>query len=292
MQRRTLPKTGWSISELGVGCWPLGGQYGAVEREDALNAVRCALDLGINLFDTADAYGLEPGTSEEIVGEALGPRRDEAYIATKVGNWARRAGHPFSFTHPLHVYACCDASLHRLRTDRIDLYQCHIGSLEDPSVFLEAFENLVERGKILAYGISTNSLEVLQKFNTEGNCTICQLDYSMLNRSSEQALLPYCEQNQIGTLIRGPLAQGLLSGRYDAETTFSDTVRAKWNEGEGRNQYLQKIAEVERIKANDPDKAMLNKALQFVLEHPAVTCVIPGVKSAAQVEEQFMAVGA
>ena len=166
MEYRRLGKTGWQVSTISMGCWGIGGQWGPVEEAEAIRTIHAALDLGVNLFDTADAYG--SGVSEELVGKALRGRRDDVYIATKVGNFGRRQDVPLSYTSPLHIYLCCDASLGRMKLDTIDLYQCHIGDLPDPSIFLEAFERLVEQGKIRAYGISTNSLAVAQAFNRDG----------------------------------------------------------------------------------------------------------------------------
>ncbi|MEZ5275681.1 MAG: aldo/keto reductase [Opitutaceae bacterium] len=291
MKTRAIARTGWKISEIGLGCWGLGGQYGEVDRGTALKTVRTALEQGINFFDTADAYGLEPGTSESIVGEALSSVRDEVVIATKVGNWARRLGHPFGYTHPLHVVACCDASLYRLKTDVIDLYQCHIGDLGEPDVFLEAFERLTRAGKIRAYGISTNRLDVLERFNREGQCTSCQLDYSLLNRSPEKDLLPYCLEHRIATLIRGPLAQGILTGKYDSDSVFTDSVRSGWNEGEGRAGYLRKLEAMKSYAALAENRTWTEAALVGVLHHPAVTSVIPGAKSPEQVLQQVKASG-
>src|SRR5215211_239121 len=174
MQYRRLGKTGWQVSTISMGCWGIGGQWGPVEEAEAIRTIHAALDLGVNLFDTADAYG--SGVSEELVGKALRGRRDGVYIATKVGNFGRRQNVPLSYTSPLHIYLCCDASLGRMKIDTIDLYQCHIGDLADPSIFLEAFERLVEQGKIRAYGISTNSLPVAQAFNHDGNCAAIQLN--------------------------------------------------------------------------------------------------------------------
>lgn len=291
MKTRILPKTDWAISEIGLGCWGLGGQYGKVDQATALDTVRTALDQGINLFDTADTYGMEPGRSESVVGEALQGVRDQVYIASKVGNWGRRQGHPFSYTHPLHVIACCHASLYRLKTDVIDLYQCHIGHLEEPDVFLEAFETLVKDGKIRAYGISANSLEVLERFNRDGNCTICQLDYSLVHRAPEQGMLPYCLENNIGTLIRGPLAQGILTGKYGPDSVFTDDVRSRWNDGPAHETYLEKLRRCEVLTPLAAKYGWIATALMGVLDHPAVTSVIPGAKSPAQLLEQVKASG-
>ncbi|MFN4179888.1 MAG: aldo/keto reductase [Armatimonadota bacterium] len=287
MQYRVLGKTGWQVSVIGLGTWNIGGQWGEVDDRTALATIWRAYECGINFFDTADAYGEPPGRSEELVGKALQGIRQEVFIATKVGNWARRHGHPLPYTSPLHIIACCHASLYRLRTDYIDLYQCHIGDPTDAEieVFIEAFERLKEQGKIRAYGISTNSLDALRRFNKHGTCSTCQLDYSILNRAPEKDLLPYCQEQNIGVIVRGPLAKGVLSGKFTPDTVFTDEVRRSWNEGARREKFLKQLQIVERLRFLERDgRTMAQAALQFVLSHPAVSCAIPGAKSPQQAE--------
>ncbi|HEV7216881.1 MAG TPA: aldo/keto reductase, partial [Chloroflexota bacterium] len=267
MRYRTLGKTGWRVSAVSMGCWGIGGQWGPVEEAEAIRTIQAAIDLGVNLFDTADSYGL--GVSEELVGKALRGKRDGVYIATKVGNFARRQNQPLSFAIPEHVYLCCDASLGRLQTDRIDLYQCHIGDLQDPTIFLEAFDRLVERGKIRQFAISTNSLAVLQAFNRDGRCAAAQINYSILNRSAERDILPYCQESNVGTLIRGPLAQGILTGKFRTTTTFTDSVRQAWNSGAPHERFLRQLATADRLRfLEQPGRSMAQAALQFVLANP------------------------
>lgn len=289
MEYRTLGATGWKVSAIGFGAWGIGGQWGEVGEKQAIAALHRAYDAGINFFDTADAYGIPMGRSEELVGRALRGVRDEVFIATKVGNWARRFGAPLSYERPEHIIGCCDASLFRLKTDYIDLYQCHIADLEEPEVFLEAFEKLKEAGKIRAYGISTDSVEVLKRFNRDGTCATCQLDYSILNRAPEAELLPYCQEQNIGTIVRGPLAKGLLSGKFTAESRFDDEVRSSWNEAR-RDWFLEQVRTVDALRFLEKEgRSMAQAALQYVLAHPAVTTAIPGAKSPAQVEANAQA---
>jgi len=264
-----------------MGCWGIGGQWGPVEEAEAIRTVHAALDLGVNLFDTADAYG--SGVSEELVGKALRERRNDVYIATKVGNFGRRQDVPLSYTSPLHIELCCDASLGRMKIDTIDLYQCHIGDLADPAIFLEAFERLVEKGKVRAYGISTNSLAVAEAFNRDGKCAAVQLNYSLLDRTAEADLLPWCAANDVGTLLRGPIAQGILAGKFKPDAHFDDIVRVGWNSGAGREQFLKRLEQVEQIRFLErPDRTLAQAALQWTLTNPAVTCAIPGAKDVAQ----------
>jgi len=171
-----------------------------------------------------------------------------------------------------------------LNTDYIDLYQCHIANPEDPELFLDALDELVERRKIRAYGISTNSVEAVKAFNQRGSCAVVQLDYSILNRHPEHELLPYCLENNIATLIRGPLAMGKLSGKMHAATTFPETdTRKNWLGEESKEKFLADLEKVERLRfLGTEGRTMAQAALAFVLSTPGVTCAIPGAKNTTQ----------
>ena len=282
MEYRRLGKTGWDVSAVSMGCWALGGQWGEISESQAVDTVRAARDAGINFFDTADAYGL--GQSEIYLGKALQYDRHQVYVATKVGNWGRRLGDPLSYKSIYSILNCCDASLYRLGTDYIDLYQCHIQKPDQPELFVEAFERLVEQGKIRRYAISTDDLDSLKALNAHGECASCQIRYSILDRAAEEHLLPYCRENDIGVLLRGPISQGLLADKFTTETRFDDQVRQKWNPGESaRKEFESRLATVAKLREIlAPGQSMTHLALQFVLEHPAVTCAIPGMKSPEQ----------
>jgi aryl-alcohol dehydrogenase-like predicted oxidoreductase len=283
MLKRTLGKTGWSVSAVSFGAWNIGGQWGDISDDLASDTIKAAYDAGVNFFDVADAYGDPPGRSEELVAKALGTVRDRVKIATKVGNFGRRQEHPLPYSSPLHIELCCDASLHRLKTDVIDLYQCHVANLQDYSIFLEAFESLKKRGKIKFYGVSTNDVEALKRFNRDGTCATVQTDYSFLHRTAEQAILPYAKEHQIGVIVRGPLAQGVCTGKFSPESTFTDQVRLKWNDGPGREKFLQRLAVVDQVRFLDtPIRSLAQAALQFVISTSAVSCAIPGAKSPEQ----------
>ena len=265
-----------------MGCWAIGGQWGEVSELQAIATVHAALDAGVNLFDTADSYGL--GRSEELLGKALADRRGAACVATKAGNWARRAGDPPGLKSIYSIINCCHASLYRLGIETIDLYQCHVGTPERPEIFVEAFELLKRQGKIRHYAISTNDVAALEALNVNGQCAACQINYSILNRSAERDILPYCLANDIGVLLRGPIAQGLLADKFDAETRFDDSVRGKWNPGgDQRSGFLANLDLVARLRgALRSGQSMADAALQFTLAHPAVTCPIPGMKNPEQ----------
>ena len=282
MKYRTLGRTGWDVSAVSMGCWGIGGQWGPVEEKQAIDTIRAALDAGVNLFDTADAYGM--GQSEFYTGKALESVRSEVYIATKVGNWARRYNDAPQLNSIYSIINCCHASLYRLGTDYIDLYQCHVGKPEHPEIFVEAFELLKKEGKIREYAISTNDLDSLKALDAEGGCASCQINYSILSRSAERDILPWCREHNTGVLLRGPIAQGLLADKFTPETRFDDVVRQKWNpDGNQREDFLEKLEKVAALRKLVPEgSTMLDLALQFVLANPAVTCPIPGMKTPQQ----------
>jgi aryl-alcohol dehydrogenase-like predicted oxidoreductase len=285
MTYRKLGKTDWDVSAVSMGCWGIGGQWGPVEEQQAVDTINAAIDAGVNLFDTADAYGM--GQSEIYTGKALSSKRAQVYIATKVGNWGRRFGDPVGLKSIYSIINCCHASLYRLNTDYIDLYQCHVGTPENPEIFVEAFEKLKEQGKIRHYAISTNDLSSLKALDANGGCASCQINYSLLNRSAEKDILPYCRENNIGVLLRGPIQQGLLADKFSADTRFEDTVRQKWNPGgAARDDFLAKLEKVDALRALVPSGSnMVDFALKFVLANPAVTCPIPGMKTPEQARQ-------
>lgn len=284
MLYRPFGKLGWQVSAIGMGTWNIGNQWGEIDDTTAWATVRTAFDRGINLFDTAESYGIPNGLSEERLGTALAGLRHRVYLVSKIGHWGQRTGQGVPKTTVDMIRLCAHASLHRLRTDWHDVLLCHEGDIEDPSVYLEAFEMLKARGRVRAYGISTNSLEVLQRFNVNGTCDVVELDYSLLNRAPEADLLPYCQQHGIAVLVRGPLRKGLLSGKYTAASTFGDTVRSSWNPGGAqREQFEHEVALVERLKSVvQPGEEMVTAALRYVISHPSAPVAIPGAKSPQQ----------
>jgi len=284
MLYRDFGKTGWQVGTIGLGTWNIGNQWGAVDESTAWATVRSAFEHGMNLFDAAESYGMPNGLSEERLGRALTGIRHRVYLVSKVGNWGKRTGQSVPKTTVDMIRLCAHASLHRLRSDHHDVLLCHEGDIEDPSIYLEGFEALKKEGRLRVYGISTNSLEVLERFNVNGTCSVVQVDYSLVNRSSEEAFLPYCQEHGIAVMVRGPLAKGLLSGRYTAASVFKDEVRSGFNkDGEQRAAFERQLAVVEKLKAQvEPGEAMVQKALQYVISHPANPVAIPGAKSPFQ----------
>ncbi|MCU0524358.1 MAG: aldo/keto reductase [Elainella sp. Prado103] len=284
MLYRQLGQTGMNVSTIGMGTWNIGNQWGEIDQDTALNTIRSAFDQGINLFDTAESYGIPAGLSEERLGKALTGIRDQVHIVTKIGRWGRRSGQTVPMTTVDMVRLCLHACLYRLRTDWIDVMLCHEGKIEDPSIYLEAFDQMQEQGYIRAYGISTDKLKVLKRFNVNNTCRVVEVDYSLLNRKAEAEFLPYCQEHGIAVLARGPLHKGLLSGKYTPDTVFTDTVRSEWYlDATQQAKLARNLAQVEQLKTHlQPGESMVTAALQFVTSHPVQPVVIPGAKSPEQ----------
>ena len=280
MEQRRLGKTGWRVGAVGLGCGTHVDEWSPMEELSFTATVERALDLGMNFFDTADSYNTEPW-----LGRALGRRRASVYVATKVGKYAAATGHPLSYRVPEHVVLCCEASLQRLNSEYIDLYQCHLDDLERVDVFLEAFDALQRRGMVRHFGVSTNDLEVLKAFDSDGNCATCQFDYNLLQRQPERDVLPYCAERDVGTIVRRPLEKGILSGTMRQDQRFTDWVRRRWNSGPEREAFKQKVQLAERLAFLDrPGRPMTQAAIAFVLKHPAVNCVIPGASRPSRLD--------
>jgi aryl-alcohol dehydrogenase-like predicted oxidoreductase len=290
----TFGKTGWRVSAVGVGCWQFGGAitldgkpdgWSGVNDEESVATIQRALELGVNFFDTADMYGW--GHSEEIVGQALKPHRDSVFIASKAGYWHDDQGRRTLNESRDYILRACEASLRRLQTDRIDLYQCHLGGTKRWAEFLDAFEVLQQQGKIRYFGVSTLDFSVVQGFNERNSLWSVQMNYNLLDRKPEQETLPYCQKHGIAFIARGPLASGKLSGKYTKDTAFdSQDIRSKWLEEANRESFECDMEKVERLKsiATQLGVTLPQLAIRFVLSHPAVSIGIPGAKNRRQLE--------
>jgi len=290
-EKRMLGKSGISASCVGVGLWAIGGDaWGPVDDRDSAATIDAALEAGINFFDTADVYG--SGHSEELLGRAMKGRRDEFVVATKIG-WMRFDGarRRTAYDTAARLVAGVESNLRRLQTDHVDVIQSHI-DFRDPTmeVFVEGFQKLQAEGKVQAYGLSTSDLEYLKAFNADGKCATLQTDYSILNRTAEAEILPYCAENDIGVIVRGPLAMGILTGKFTRDSEFADgDFRRQWQSPEGRRAFLEDLAKVERLRPLAQGRTLAQLALQFVLAHPAVTTAIPGAKNPKQLKDNVRA---
>ena len=220
MQTRTLGRSGLEVSALGFGCMGLNFAYGAaMEKQGAIALLRQAVEAGVTFFDTAEAYG--PFTNEELVGEALAPSRDQVVIATKFGF---RDGNSSSGmdSRPQRIRAVADASLERLKTDRIDLFYQH---RVDPDVPMEdvagTVKDLIAEGKVRHFGLSEASVQSIRRAHAVQPVTALQSEYSLWWREPEKELLPACEELGIGFVPFSPLGRGFLTGTIDADTAFA-----------------------------------------------------------------------
>jgi myo-inositol catabolism protein IolS len=299
MTFRTFGRTGRRVSLVGVGCWQFGGAitldgkpdgWSGVNDEESVATIQRAVELGVNFFDTADMYGW--GHSEEIVGQTLKPYRDGVFIASKVGYWHDHQYRRTFNESKDYVLRACEASLGRLQTDRIDLYQCHLSRTRRWTEFLDAFEVLQQQGKIRYFGVSTFDYEVVQGFNERNNLWSVQMNYNLLDRNPEQTTLPYCQKHGIAFIARGPLATGKLSGKYTKDSRFdSEDIRSRWLEGDNRKNFERDIEAVERLKsvAAQLGITLPQLAIRFVLTHEAVSIAIPGAKNRSQLEANVAA---
>jgi aryl-alcohol dehydrogenase-like predicted oxidoreductase len=276
------------VSEVGLGLWAVAGSdWGPGDDRASLEAIEAALDAGVTFFDTADQYG--DGHSEELLGQAMTGRRERFVVATKIGwNGYDERTRTTQYDTVDKLVAGVEGSLRRLNTDRVEAIQCHIDHLEpNTDVFIEGFRKLEEQEKVGAWGVSTSDLSLLERFNAEGDCDLLQIDYSILNRTAEAEILPYCLENGIGVIVRGPLAMGMLAGKYSATQTFpKDDFRRAWIEDPAQNAHFRKDLEVvAALRAGVPDDQTMSQfALRFVRSHPAVSTVIPGARDRAQSE--------
>jgi aryl-alcohol dehydrogenase-like predicted oxidoreductase len=186
-----------------------------------------------------------------------------------------------------------ESNLQRLDTDYIDVMQSHIDFREPTmEIFVEGFQKLQQQGKIRAYGLSTSNFEYLKAFNANGGCASLQIDYSILNRTAEEEIFPYCQQNNIGVIVRGGLAMGILAGKFTPETRFPEgDFRRRWHENPDEYEiFLNDLKIVEQLRPlATPERRLAHLALQFTLHHPAVTTVIPGIKDVKQAQSNIAA---
>ncbi len=306
METRQLGKSGMTVSPMGLGCWAIGGQFyfegvpdgwGQVDDAESIRAIQRALDLGVTFLDTSDAYGV--GHSEEIIGRALAGRRHEAVIATKFGYFGSEATKTLQGINltPAYIERACEASLRRLQTDCIDLYQLHVweAPLSTLSSVWEALDRLVEKGKIKAYGWSTDLPESVKLYADRRHFTAVQQQLNIFEGSL--ALLRACEENRLASINRSPLAMGLLTGKFDAGSRLpKDDVRGagfSWCEtlfkdGKPAPAYLDKLEAINDILKSG-GRTLAQGALAWLWAKSPASIPIPGFKTVRQVEENARA---
>lgn len=288
MEYTRLGETELEVSRICFGTWQLGGDWGGLDVDDAKAAVRRALDLGINFFDTAQAYGL--GASESLLADALRPeirnRREEVVIATKGG---LRPGRPLVRDAGREwLREGLEESLERLGTDHVDLYQVHWpDGHTPPEETAGALAELVAEGKTRYVGVSNYGAKQMQAFERFQDLDVLQLPYNLFRRGVEKHVLPYCEAHGVGTLAYGPLSHGLLGGRYDEDTLFPPDDWRSHSSAFTGEVFLHNLEVVERLKeyADEREITVAQLAIGWVLAHPAVDVAIVGARTPEQIRE-------
>ena len=303
---RKLGRSGIEVSALGMGCWAIGGPFwsgatphgwGEVDDAESERAIRRAIDLGATFFDTANVYGA--GHSERVLGRALAGQRQQVVVATKFSAVFDESTRQVTGADasPDGIRRACEASLRRLKTDYIDLYQFHNNGYpaEDAEPVRETLEELVASGKIRAYGWSTDFPDRAEVFARGPHCTSIQLQLNVLD--DNPAVLAICEQQNLAAINRGPLAMGLLTGKYTATTQPSaDDVRGEkspawmkyFQDGKPSPEWLQKMEAVREVLASG-GRTLAQGALAWLWARSATTLPIPGFRTVAQVEENCRA---
>ena len=293
MRYRTLGRTGWNVSTVSFGAWAIGGSWGTVDEGEAMQALNRALDLGINLFDTADVYG--DGRSERLIGELRRSRKEPFYVATKAGQ--RLETHTVDSYSGTNLAAFVDRSLENLGVDAIDLLQLHSPPTDvyyRPEVF-GALEDLVRAGKVRHCGVSVNRVEEGLKAIEYPIIQSVQIIYNIFRQRPADLFLSEARRRGVGVLARLPLSSGLLTGKLGKDTRFASNDHRAYNrQGEAfdRGETFSGVdydIALEAVRALTPLVAppatMARWALRWILMNDAVTCVIPGGKRAAQVED-------
>lgn len=295
MDRRAWGDSGLTTAPIGFGTWPIGGTavkegYGGVDDAEAIAAIRRAIDLGVDLFDTAPAYGL--GRAEQVLAEALGPRRKEVIVVTKCGiPWSDEEGKFGRNATYDHIIASAEESLRNLRSDYIDILLIHWPDVNTPAAeTMRALNDLRAAGKIRHAGVSNFSNEQLADCLQHGPLVCNQVGYNLFDRRREAETFPFCREHGIGIMAYGPLAHGLLTGTFTRETTFGERDWRATGKAFGlpifeRDNLVKNVAVVDELKAFAEGRGhtVAQLALAWVLRHPAVSIALVGARKADEI---------
>ncbi|HKH10869.1 MAG TPA: aldo/keto reductase [Rubrobacter sp.] len=298
MNYRSLGETGMRVSEISLGTWAFGGDWGTVGEDDAYAALNRAIDLGVNFLDTADVYG--DGRSERLVGRLLKDRpNDEILVATKAGR--RLDPHTAEGYDRENLTAFVERSLRNLGVEALDLLQLHCPPTEayrQDSTF-EALDALQESGKLKNYGVSVEKVEEARMALEYPGVKTVQIIFNVFRQKPAEEFFPLAEERNIGVLARVPLASGLLSGKMAPDRRFDASDHRNFNRnGEAFDRgetfsgvdFETGLRAAEELKGLVPEgRTLAQFALRWILMHPAVSCAIPGGKNPAQVEDNVAA---
>ena len=295
MKRRTLPRSGETVSEIGFGAWPIGGDWGDVDDETAMRALRAAVDAGVNFFDTADVYG--DGRSERLLGR-LRREVDDIVVATKVG---RRAPLEEAARTAERLKGWVDRSRENLGQETLDLVQLHTlppATYYDPAVF-EALDDLVSHGDVRAYGVSVERVEEGLKAIEWPNLATVQIIFNVFRQRPTELFFARAASKDVGIIVRVPLASGLLTGKLRSGTVFPADDHRRFNRGGEAFDVGETFAgvpfergleAVEAVRPYVPESVtMAQFALRWILMFDEVTTVIPGAKTPEQARENAAA---
>lgn len=296
MKYRRLGRTGLKVSEVSLGSWLTYGGY--VERENAVNAIKTAYDLGINFFDTANVY--EKGAAEVLVGETLKAYPRESYVLATKAFWPMGDGPNDRGLSRKHIMEQAHASLKRLGHEYVDIFYCHRHDPETPlDETLRAIDDLVRQGKVLYVGVSewqasqiAEALTVADRYLLD-RIVVNQPIYNMFERYIEKEIIPLSERSGIGQVVFSPLAQGLLTGKYTSASDIPADSRAaklEWMRKGITEEKIAKVRELEKIAA-ELEVSVGNLALAWILRQPNVASALVGASRPEQVTENAKASG-
>lgn len=280
MQTRRLGRTGLEVTVVGFGALTIGGAFGAVDDAVSTAALHAAIDAGMNFIDTSDAYGA--GHSETLIGKFLKERADRArlILCTKGGNNMVTGERNFT---PDYIRGCVEGSLQRLGVEAIDVYLLHNPSLENLKAedSFEVIESCVDQGKIKHWGVSVNTLAECEYTVASGKLAVMQMEYNILEQEPE-AVFAKARAAGIGVIARVPLKRGMLSGRFNEQTTFEATdLRGRILSADKMPELVSKVQQIEAA-ASSVGRPLAEIAMRFCVSNPHVAVTIPGVRTPEQ----------
>ncbi len=297
MEYRKLGNTGLEVSAVSFGTWAIGGSWGNVDQRTALDALARAMDAGVNFFDTADVYG--DGRAERLLAQATKGREDAVHIATK---FCRQGDVHDPQTYAMKtVRAYCEGSLRRLEREALDLYQIHCPPkeiIEQGDVF-HVLDELKREGKIRHYGVSVETVEEGLLAIRHPGVSALQVIFNIFRQKPAAELFPHTWAKGVGILVRLPLASGLLTGKFTADDTFAEDDHRNFNrDGQAFNvgetfaglPFAKGVELAEQLRPIANERGSMARAsMRWILDDGRISCVIPGFKNSAQIDDNLAA---
>ena len=293
MKYRQFSDLGWNVSEIGLGCWQIGWCWGEVTEQDARDLLKKALDKGINFFDTSDTYG--DGRSERFLSEIIKSTSERIFITTKVGRRIRGTNYPKGYKHQ-HIEEFIDRSLKNLGVECIDLLQLHCPPSEicSNAETYHVMDEIVKKGKISNYGVSVHKISDAMEAIKFPHVKSIQIVFNIFRQKPAEKFFKEAKKRNIGVIVRGPLASGLLSGSMNKNTKFPKNDHRNYNingsafdigdtfSGVNFNKGLEAVDKIKKLLPKNISLSEL--ALKWILSHDAVSVVIPGAVNKSQVD--------